>query len=176
MVLYDTETKILSGEKIPQIYHPFASVGEVLLDSLSKTPNKVTQISADDGIEITCQEMSEMMIYFAKNMIKLGCKFGDVVGMVGKNVTYSTPTIFGCFLLGCPTNPLDSISSSAEIASIYAKTEPKIIFCDSNALDVVVEALNIMGRRLKLVSLTDKVAGYSHISEFFVDPGNEYVM
>lgn len=176
MVHYDSVTKILYGEKIPQIYHPYASVGEVLLYNLTKTPNKVTQISADDGIEITCREMASMMTNFAKNMMKLGFKFGDVVGFVGKNVTYATPAIFGCYILGCPTSPLDSLLSSVEIAFTFANTEPKIIFCDANAIEIVEEALNMMEQSLKIVSLTDKVTGFLHISEFFVDPGNGYEM
>lgn len=174
MVFFNCETKTLFGEQQPFVFHPNASLGEVLVYFLRKTPTKITQVSADDGIEVSCGEMADMTVNVAKNLIKLGYKPGDIIGIVGRNVTYSTPVIFGSYLLACPITPLDPTLTVGVMTAIYKNTLPEIIFCDSNVVENIVNVVASLGKTIEIVTLTDHVEGFKHVSEFLVDPGNNY--
>lgn len=174
MAFYREDCRTLFGVQEPLLYHPYASLGEVLVHYLRKTPDKITQVCCDDGVEISCGEMADMTVNVAKNLMKLGLKTGDTIGIVGKNVTHATPTIFGCYLLGCPISPLESTMQHSEFISTFRITNPKIIFCDSGAFSSMEKVVKELNKNIEVVTLTEKVEGVRHVTEFFVDPGKGF--
>lgn len=176
MSFYDEETKILHGEQQPFVYHPHASLGEILVHHLRKTPDRVTQVCADDGTEIKCGEMADMTVNFAKNLMKFGFKLGDVVGFMGKNCSYATPATFGCYLIGCKVNLLDSSLSVSEIVSVYQQTHPMIIFCNSDYYDYTKVIVDMLGGEVEIVTLTEQLDGVRHVTEFFKDPESQFIL
>lgn len=165
MAQYDSTTKILTSERLPQIYDPNISVGQVILNVMFRTPNKVIQISDDDGIEVTCSQMATMMTNIAKNLHKIGMKSGDVAGILAANTTYLSPTIFACLLLRLPINPVEKSFTVNQIVNIYRETKPKVIFCDHDIIDKLMAALDVLGYEATIVILTEKINGKIHISE-----------
>lgn len=173
MSSFDSKTSIFCGGKFPKIYHPDASLGQVLLYHCSKYPNKVVQINADDGIELSCADVSKIMKQTAGFVLKMSLKFGDVVGFCGENSTYLAPAVFGCILLGSVIHPVDTSLSDQEIADIYNRTNPKIVFCDHDQTKKVQNALKLLKNESKIVSLTDKVEGFLHITDAFEETDSD---
>jgi long-subunit acyl-CoA synthetase (AMP-forming) len=165
MASFDPLTGILHGKKLPQIYSDNVSVAQVLLNVFYKTPDKVIQISDDDNIEITCSQMYELVINIAKNLSNLGYKCGDIAGLIAKNSTYVAPTIFALLLLRLPISPLDTSFSIGKIVEIYRKTQPKVIFCDHNNADKILDALTMLESEARVIILTERINGLLHISE-----------
>lgn len=169
MAFYDPLTKILCGQKMPQIYDPAISVGQVLLSALHKTPDKISQVCDDDGIELSCSQIAKYMTNIAKNLSKLGFQSSDVAGFLVNNATYVPVTLFACYLVRMPVNPVDKSFSVNQIVQIYRETNPKIIFCDYDVVDKIMAVLGILESEATIVVLTEKARGLMHISDFFGD-------
>lgn len=170
MAFYDPMTKIYHGAEVPDIYHPSASLGQVLLWNFYKRPHKVIQVSDDDGISVTCSEMAAMMTNIAKNLKILGLTFGDTAGLYATNTTYVAPTMFACYLLGLPMTPLDVSFDVNQIVQIYRQTKPKIVFCDHTVAEKLTSALEILESDARIVVLTERVGGFLHITELIRAP------
>lgn len=164
------EEYIWNGPESPEIYHPRLPLGQLLLYYLAKSPLKVTQVCADSSVELTCGEMSNLMTNIAHNLMDLGLKTGDVVGIVAKNTTYLAPAVFGCILIGAQINPLDPTFIAQDVLQMYQQTKPKLVFCDNDNVDNVQSALNTMQSNAQIILLTNKLPGYLHISEFMMEP------
>lgn len=170
MAFYDPVTKICHGVEVPQIYHPNASLGQVLLWNFFRRPEKVIQVSDDDGISVTCSEMAEMMKNIVQNLVKLKLKLGDTAGLFATNTTFVAPAIFSCYLLGLPISPLDVSFNVNQIVQIYRETNPKIIFSDSSVAEKLVRALEELESDARIVVMTDKLEGFLHISDLIKAP------
>ena len=169
MASFDSLKRILSGKRVPQIFHQNVSIGQVILYEIHKNPNKVLQVNDDDGIELTGGQIACMMINIAKNLYRFGLRSGDVVGLCASNSTYIAPVILGCLLLKLPINPVDKFFDFGEIVTIFDKTNPKIIFCDHDNVGKVIEVLQSLRNNALVIILTEKVRGILHISELLVD-------
>jgi 4-coumarate--CoA ligase len=166
MAHYDSMTRILHGQKLPQVYSPNISVGQVILKKLYKTPDKVSQVCDDDGTELTCSDMATYMTNIAKHLSKLGFRSGDIAGLLATNSTYTAPTIFACSLIRMPLNPIDKSFSVNQIVQIYRQTQPKVVFCDHDAIDRLMAALGILESEATIIILTERIRGLMHISDF----------
>lgn len=172
MAFFDPISGILHGNKLPQIYSDNVSVGQVLLNVLHKSPEKVIQVSDDDDVELTCFQMKELMTNIAKNLYKIGYKSGDIAGLISKNSTFVAPLVFACLLLRLPINPVDTSFSVSKIVELYKTTKPKIIFCDHDIVDKLLTSLAILQSEARVVILTEKINDLAHISEF-LSPCND---
>lgn len=175
-MFYDPDTKILHGEQRPLLHHPSASLGEILVHHLRKTPDRVAQVCAEEGTEVNCGELAALTVNFAKNLMKFGFKLGDVVGFLGRSCPHAIPATFGCYLIGCKVNLLDSGLSVSEIVSVYQQTRPMIIFCDSDFHDYTKVIVNMLGGDVEIVTLTEHLDGVRHVAEFFKDPESKFIL
>lgn len=107
MAEYYEFDRIWKGVNKPHTYGSEPGLGKVLIDILEKTPNKITQINDDSGIEITCDEVRRKSIRVASSLSKMGFKKGDVMMIAASNGPDVAPVLFGCFLIGAPINPID---------------------------------------------------------------------
>lgn len=164
MAFFDPITKIFHGKEVPTVYSSYASLGQVLLFNFFKAPEKVIQVSDDDGISLTCADMGRMMTNIAKNLHKLGYRFGDVVGAIGRNTTFVTPALFSCFLLGLPVSLLDVSFDVAQIVQVFEETKPKLVFCDHDMIEKLTAAFEILNSNARAVVLTERREGLLHIS------------
>lgn len=164
------EEYIWNGPEIPEIYHPNLPLGQLLLHCLEKTPLRVSQVCAVSGVEVTCDEMGKLMRNVAHNLMSLGIKSGDVMGVVAKNTTHLAPAVLGSILMGAVINPLDPTFIAIDIIQMYQQTKPKLVFCDHDNVDKVQSAIDTMKSNAKIVLLTEKLPGYLHISELMKEP------
>lgn len=168
MTTYDETSKVWSG---PQIQNPFlgseSSLGEMVLSSLKAEPDRIIQISHDEGTELTCKEFLSLTIRAAQNLTKIGLKQGDVVGFLAKNSTKLAPLIHGCILNGLPINPVYPDSKKADIVRMFRITEPKVVFCDSNALLNLKKSIFELNFRPKIFTMVEEVDGFPFVEEIF---------
>lgn len=158
--MYNRDTKILSGAQIEPFYYPFVSAGQMVLHYLQRDPSKIVQVNYDDGVELSAGELAKLGLRIAKNLSSMeGLKQGDVIGLVVKNTSYVAPLILGSLLIGSPCNTLDPTFEENEIAQIFHQTTPKIIFCDHDNWEVVVEALKRCKNTSEVWSIDEKMAG-----------------
>ena len=173
VVAFDKDEKIWSGPKFQPIYNPNVSVGYLILNVLKKTPEMVTQVSADTGVEITCHEMRRRTIKIAKNLQAEGYKQGDIVGIMASNSENLAPLVFACFTLGLPISPVAPAMQEADIVMIYSMTKPKIIFCDATVVKIVQSAVDKMSIKPVINTLIDKISGYSFLDDILTVGDNK---
>lgn len=168
----DPNSYIFSGEEVTPIYHPNITVGQILINCLRKTPNKVTQICIDER-EFTCGELEQLSIRAAQNLQNYGIKLEDVTCIITNNATYSIPIVIACTMIGSPLLILSPDSENKEIAHLLKLAAPKLIFCDDFVVDKILKIVsenNILG---KLVSLIKKMQGLDYVQDFLKETGNE---
>lgn len=151
--MFNSETKIVSGPDHPVLFHPNASVGQILLYSLERTPDRVSQVCLEDGITLTCDELRTLSVRVALNLKKAGLKSGDIVGLVADNSTYTVPIMIGCFLLGYPLAILDPGFVLKEVDYVLKHVKPKIVFVDYNVVDNMKNILKEFNIDAEIVSL-----------------------
>lgn len=172
MARFDPITKINQGRKIPQIYHPKASIGDILIHKFYHSPQRVIQVNDDDGTELTSHEIAQMMKSVAINLKQNGYQCGDIVGLIANSSNFIAPIMFGCFLLHLPINVLDTSFSVSQIVDIYQETRPKIIFIDHHVFDKVLAAIELLQLEAQIVVITERIEGYLHITDLMNFPQN----
>ncbi|KAG5669208.1 hypothetical protein PVAND_017101 [Polypedilum vanderplanki] len=158
-------TKIWSGPKVLPIFNPDQNLGQLILKVLEQTSETVAQISADTKVSVTCGQMRERTEKFAKYLNSLGLKQDDVVGIVAANTENLAPSVFACFLLGLPFNPLAPIMIESDIVHMFGKTKPKLIICDGNNLKIVQNGVNMMKSNAKIITVMEDVENYDSVTK-----------
>lgn len=166
LVTYNESDKIWSGAKHETIFNPNVSVGYLILNELKKTPERITQVSADTGIEVTCYEMRQRSIKIARHLQSLNVAQGDVIGIIASNSEYLSPIVFACLSLGLPMVPLAPDTPESEVVHLYAMTKPKIVFCDAAVAQATEKFLNEIANLKPLIyTLIEKIAGYQFVED-----------
>ena len=172
---YDSINKIWYGPKVQPFFNPDQNIGFIILHILQQTPDLVTQISADTGVSVTCQQMYDRSVKIAKYLTKCGMKEGDLIGFVAANTENLAPIVFACFTLGLPINPLSPIMNEKDIIQMFSMTKPKIIFCDAENVKVVQNAVDEMKSEAKILTVMDKVVGFECATEILNRMADESV-
>ncbi|XP_053681650.1 probable 4-coumarate--CoA ligase 1 [Sabethes cyaneus] len=142
MSQYDQTTRTWSGPRQPPILNPAASLGQVIVNVLERTPEKVFQICADTERVMTCGELRTQMIRVALNLNKrYGVSRQDMLCMVVNNSACVTPVLLGCFLLGAPVHTLDASFERSDLVHLMGITRPKFVFCNDDNVPAVRQAL-----------------------------------
>lgn len=171
---FNEKEKIWSGVKRETIYNPNVSLGYLILNEFKKTPERITQISADTGVQVNCHEMRRRSIKMVKQLQSLGLKQGDVVGIMASNSEYLAPVVFASFILGLPINSLAPVMLESDVVQMFSKTKPKIIFCDSAVVGAVQNAVNQMCHINPLIyTLAEKIKGYQRVADLLSDNRDE---
>lgn len=168
MTTYDENTKIWSG---PQIHNPFlnsqSSLGEMILKSLKAEPDRIIQISHDEGQELTCKEFLSLSIRSAQNLTKMGLKQGDVIAFLAKNSTKLAPLLHGCIFNGLPVNPIYPESTKADIVRMLKITKPKVVFCDPECMLKLKKSIFELNYRPQIFTMIEEVDGFPYVDELF---------
>lgn len=173
MATFNSETKIWDGPKVAYNFELDTSIGAELLKKLAATPDRVLQISHEDGIALTCKQARIASIRVAQHLNKLGYTRGDVFAFICRNGTDLLPTLYGSFLIGAAVNPLDAGFKKDDIKHICSQTKPKLVFCDGEAYETTTAALDELGIDAKVITLRSKVSGATFIEDLLTPTGNE---
>ncbi|XP_058820875.1 uncharacterized protein LOC131683068 [Topomyia yanbarensis] len=142
MTRYEEKSKTWHGPIRPSILNPEANFGQVILNLLARTPDKIIQIDADTGREMTCAEMSRRIVRVAMNLTKQvdHLKLGDLVSLVCCNSENVVPVFVGCLAIGLAVNPLAPVFNKDDLAHMMRQSQSKVVFCDEDNRMVVEEA------------------------------------
>ena len=148
MSSFDSETKTWSGPKVPRDGENLTFREEVL-NCLTEKPEKVFQISDDEGTELTFDETKTLSIRVAQNLKRFGVGKGDVVAVLMNNSTYVAPIVFGSIFLGAPLNPLvyGKGVTIDWVKHVFNTTKPKVFIMEQgmDAVEVLSETVKSLG-------------------------------
>ncbi|TMW44418.1 hypothetical protein DOY81_010503, partial [Sarcophaga bullata] len=133
---YDPKEKLWSGPSKKDIYSKDITLGEVAWLELSKNPQKVIQIHDATKEQMTAQEFKDHIWALSKNIIKLGLKVGDVIGLYSHNSTHAATVMVASFLCGTPVNALFPGFDKDNVKVVYNITKPKILLSDVENYEV----------------------------------------
>ncbi|XP_063707007.1 probable 4-coumarate--CoA ligase 1 [Culicoides brevitarsis] len=161
---FDSATKIWKGPQTNPIFNTKAGLGELLLAVLARTPNKVAQISDNNGVTFTCKEIRERSIRIAENLKLRGYKFGDMMAIISRNNHDVSAVVFGCHILGAPLNCLDPTFGEADLYGMLNLTRPKVVFCETFNLETVKNALKSASLNSEIILLGETLEGHDHVT------------
>lgn len=173
MVKFDSTSRQWESSKVP--FHHLSNffLGDVFLKKMKETPDRVLQISHKDNFQVTCSVMMTQSIRIAQNMIKLGLRSDDVVGVICKHSNEMTYFINACIMIGCPINPLDLSLSMEELRNLFNQTKPKLVVCDNEVLTKVRQAMTLLKLPLRIfVPHNTSVNGAFDFEELLKPSGN----
>ena len=173
MTTFNESTKTWSGPHKAHKFREDSTIGEIILESLSKNPGNIAQICDSDGVKLSCGQLTIMSVRAAQNLKNFGFKEGEIVGIVAKNSTYLTPVVFGCFLAGLPINPLDPSFEKEDIAHLFKQTKPSVVFCDADCLKNVREGVKDLDITPRIFTLLKKVDGFEYVDELMKETKEE---
>ncbi|XP_063707005.1 probable 4-coumarate--CoA ligase 1 [Culicoides brevitarsis] len=161
---FDAATKTWKGPQNSRIFNSKAGLGELLLSVLARTPNKVAQISDNNGVTFTCKEIRERSIRVAENLKLRGYKFGDMMAIISRNNHDVSAVVFGCHILGAPLNCLDPTFGEADLYGMLNLTRPKVVFCETFNLETVKNALKSASLNAEVILLGETLEGQDHVT------------
>lgn len=173
MSSYDSVNKVWKGPKFPYPYAKDVYFGEELLKVLCKSPESIMFINHEENYSMTRGEARELSINVARNLIKLGIKPDDVVGVICRNSKYVPVVLYGCIIVGAPINPLDVSFGKDDIKHMFKLTKPKIVFCDHDMYQVTKEVLNEMHNDAKVFTLLGEVPDVAFVEEIAKYSGDD---
>lgn len=115
------------------------------------------QISENNGISMTNEQLYLNTVRVAQNMTKLGLKINDVIGIVGDNHNLSS-IIFAAMSIGCPTVALAASSQRSDIVHVFSGTKPKMILCTRDNVTTVLESTESMNLAATLYTFDESTA------------------
>jgi len=160
---FDAKNKVWSGRKVTSIYNSNANLGYLILKVLQNTPNLITQVSADNGNEMTCHEMYQRSIKIASYLTSY--EAGDVAGFMARNSENLAPLAFACLTLGLPINPLDHSMQESDIEFMFGLTRPKVIFADADVIKKIETVITKIQLECKFFTVDKKLDGYEFIGD-----------
>lgn len=104
---YDEVNRVWSTPKKDDGYDFNQLAGQAIFDRLKiSDQNRVLELNHGTGKETTVGEMRNLAVTCAKNLESLGIKKGDVVCFFSQLNSFTTPTCYGCFIIGAIVNPM----------------------------------------------------------------------
>lgn len=148
---FDPTTKVWSGIHRPPLLNPEASLGQVILHTLSLNPSKEIQIDADTGRSMTNGELQLRAIRVVQNLKELGFCKGDMVTMACANSENVAPLAVGLLINGMPFNTLSPSYGVDDMVHMMKITQPKLVFCDANNYETIKQAVALAVKDKPLV-------------------------
>ncbi|XP_053673670.1 probable 4-coumarate--CoA ligase 1 [Anopheles nili] len=138
---YDETTRTWRGPTVKTLFNPEASLGQVMLNVLDRSPEREMQRDMDTGRSLTYAEFRMRLVRFAQNLTKLGVRSGDVVALINTNSENVAPLACALLTIGAPFNPIAPGFHEDDMAHMLAISRPKLVFCDADNYIVVRKAL-----------------------------------
>lgn len=150
MTVYEAQSRIWYALPRPPVLNPCASLGQVLLNVLERSPAKILQVNADTGVTLTSDELRRRAIRFARFLTEtVGAGQQDRVALVAQNSDNVAPVALGSFIAGVTIGTLDPAFGADEIEHVLRVTRPRALFADREALPAVRAAIERSGLHLE---------------------------
>ena len=170
---FNSETSVWTGRNVPYPFPLDTYMGEELLKVLNEAPENILEIHHEDDVRVTFAETRINSIRVAQNLVKVGIKADDVVGIVCRNQLHLSSIIYGCTFIGVPVNPLDVSFVINDIKQMFSLTKPKIVVCDNDVFDNVKEALVAIESDAEIYLFNERISGHKFIDDLLEPTGHE---
>lgn len=173
MSTFNPITKIWRGRGQPITFKETDNLGKTILNKLSEVPDKIVQISDNNGVTQTGSELRVRCIRVAQNLSKMGFKQGDVIAIICKNNHNLAPVVTGCILIGAPVNTMDPTFDKKDISHMLQLTQPRAVICESYKVANVQEALEENNLEIPIIVFADNIQDTISVQELFLETGSE---
>ncbi|XP_017856875.1 PREDICTED: 4-coumarate--CoA ligase 1-like [Drosophila arizonae] len=137
---WNSVDKTWSGSPRSSIYDYNTSAGRIIFNTMMNWPKKVLQISDSDGVIVTCEQALTWAIRIAQFFKKRGLDHTSVIGIAAANTTYVMPLAVACLFNATPFHAISPLFEEETIKFMFEITKPKLIFCDKEQYNKIVEA------------------------------------
>lgn len=131
------------------------------------------QISDNNGIEMTFDEIRLKTIRAAQNFQELGYQPKQVFAFMIRNSHNVAPIIFGAISIGCPVNTLDPSFGKTELLHMLGTTKPALMFCDIESYELVKESLIELENDAKIFTFGGSDGDSVPVEDLFAETGTE---
>ncbi|MFC1957696.1 class I adenylate-forming enzyme family protein [Chloroflexota bacterium] len=114
---------------------------KLMLDEAASRYGKKTAIVSDDR-RLSYADLDEASNRVANALIKMGVNKGDRVAMLLSNSPEFVIIYFGIVKIGAVAVPLDIKYKVAELTSLFADCQPKVLLTESPALEPLIPVLS----------------------------------
>ncbi|KAG4067927.1 hypothetical protein HA402_010613 [Bradysia odoriphaga] len=170
---YNKTEKLWYGPEIQPLYNPKISLAQALLEAMTNYGPKIAQISDNNGIQMSFDEIKLKTIRAAQNLQVRGYKPKQVFGLVAKNSQNVAPIFFASIAVGCSLNTLDTSFGRTELIHMLNITKPVLLFCDVECVDLLEECLKELGINSKIFTFGDSTGDYEPIESLFKETHKE---
>ncbi|CAG5022796.1 unnamed protein product [Parnassius apollo] len=139
--------------------------GKLILQSLKEAPNLILQIDGATGESETFQSALERSVRCATAFRNIGLKLNDVIIIMAPLNIDLTTSMYAAFYLGVGVAGVDTLLGVEELQDTIQICLPKMIFCQSEKVAAVGEALKDLKLDVRVVTY-DKGNTYCSFSEF----------
>lgn len=123
---------------------------------------------------MTYHELRLKTIRAAQNLQEMGFQSRQVFSFMVNQCDDLLPLFLASTCLACPIVPLHSMLSKEEIVRIFAKTKPCVIFCDTNHLNMISQAIKESQlNKVKVFVVGESIDDFESIQDLFVETGDE---
>ncbi|XP_019539911.3 probable 4-coumarate--CoA ligase 3 [Aedes albopictus] len=176
MASYDSVRRIWSGPRQPCIFNPECNFGQIVLNLLDRSPEKVIQIDADTGREMTRAEMRLRVVRAAQHLQKLGYGVGDIATVAAVNSENLAPLVLALQVIGAGFNALAPTFDAEEMAHMMRQTQSKLVFCDADNYDTVkVAADKALEGDYRIYVMEDAREAALAVDQLFQPTGTEHM-
>lgn len=170
---FNEETKVWTGNIGNYPHSMNTYFGELMFEVFDKYPEKVVQINHDIETKLIAKDLKIACIRVAQNLMKLGLKPDDVVGLNIRTSANVAPLVLACVLAGFVINPLHVSFDKEAIKHMFGKTNPKVVIVDHDVYDLMKEALDELNSDAKIFTAVEKIPGVSFEDELFTPTKTE---
>ncbi|KXJ80039.1 hypothetical protein RP20_CCG027098 [Aedes albopictus] len=177
MTTYDPERRVWSGPRTGTLFDPSRSAGDVLMELLTRSPEKPILIDGDSGRVLTRGELRTRAVRIAQNLRKLfsyGEKSDEVVTIAAMGNENLIPLVVALQFLAVPYNTLYPNYTEDEIAHMMRQTQSRLVFCDASNYNTVRQASKkAVAGGVTIFTLDQLTEGARSIQELLVETGSE---
>lgn len=96
-----------------------------------------------------------------------------MVATIAGNVANLAPIVYASLCLGWPVVTMYTAMEKQSIVRMFDLTEPKIIFCEVNVYDLVVECLSEVGSNAKIFTFNGTKGESEAVESLLEETGTE---
>lgn len=164
--VFDSKTKIWHGPPIKYPYPMNVMLSDLIFENLSKTPNRILQITEKDDLNVTCEDLKINSIRVAQNLSSIGIDVDDVVGLILCQSHFTTFLLHGCVFLGAIPNTFDFSFGEEDIRHVFMQSKPKIIICDIEGVPKLKSALKDVDFKFQIYTTSADSSTYPSALQF----------
>ncbi|XP_014487959.1 PREDICTED: 4-coumarate--CoA ligase 1-like [Dinoponera quadriceps] len=167
--LFEVENNVYKGPTSPYS-GTYKSIGEMVWKKINGFSDKIAQFDARTKETVTYKELQKKIAKCALWLQEQGIKPDDVVSVCTHNHVNALVPCLAATYVNAIFNPWDEEMNLPTALHVLQLTTPKIIFCNENSTNVVLQAIHetkcspkvvVFGSHPKTISFASILSGYS---------------